>query len=117
MEANTPDREVISFTHYETKEVRQVEMPDKLQQFSRAFITAFITSEEHYAELPWYREIRTKALLEAKENYPNVGEADLQIKAFPKVRIEFVKKFFPEFAPKERTPRQKKPAKLDMWNI
>lgn len=113
----TPTREVLSFTHYETKEVRQVEMPDKLQQFSRAFIAAFMTSEEHCADLPWYREMTKEVLAKVAEAYPSLAGADLQIKAFPKVRIEFVKKFFPEFAPKAKNPKAKKPAKLDMWNL
>lgn len=110
-------REMVSFTHYDTKEVRQVAMPDKLQQFSREFITAFMTSEEHYEDLPWYREVRQEAFDKVKAEKPTLNDADLKMKSFPKVRIEFVKKYFPQFAPKVKAPREKKPAKLDMWDI
>lgn len=115
--ANTPARETVCFTHYETKEIRKVVKPNKLQQFSRDFIAAFMTSEEHYMELPWYREMVKAVLAQVAEKYPSLSGADLQIKAFPKVRIEFVKKFFPEYAPKNKTPKAKKPAKLDMWDL
>ena len=110
-------RPTIEFTHYQTKEVRKVAVPNKLQQFSREFITAFMTSEEHYQDLPWYREMRDAVLEEVKAANGGAAPADIQIKAFPKVRIEFVKKYFHEYAPKERTPHEKKPAKLDMWEL
>ena len=111
------ERPTIEFIHYETKEVRKVAEPDKLQQISRDFITAFITSEEHYEDLPWYREMRDAELAKVIENNPGINLADAQIKAFPQVRIQFVKKYFPQFAPKERKHREKKPAKIDMWEL
>lgn len=111
------EKTMLQFTHYETKVVREVAEPTKLQQVSRAFITAFITSEEHYEELPWYREMVAEKLAETKEANPTSNEGELQIKAFPQVRIAFVKKFLPHLAPKEKAPKARKPAALDMWNL
>lgn len=115
--ADNQEKTFVSFTHYETGVVRTVAQPDKLQQFSRDFIAAFITSTEHYEDLPWYREMVKVELEKAKAANPKSTEGDIQIKAFPQVRIQFVKKFFPEFAPKERKHRTPKPAKLDMWEL
>lgn len=113
----TPEKKTIQFTHYETKVVREVAEPDKLQQFSRDFITAFMTSEEHYEDLPWYREMVKEVLSKLAAENVGLALADLQIKAFPKVRVEFVKKYFSQFAPKEKARKATKPEKLDMWNL
>ena len=119
-EAATPEtkeREMVQFTHYETKEVREVPVPDKLQQVSQAFIAAFMTSEDHYQDLPWYRGVVATAKKEIADKNNGIDPADLLIKAFPKVRIEFVNKYLPEIAPKKKTPKEKKPAKLNMWEL
>ena len=115
LQATEEEREMLQFVHYETKEVRVVAKPDKLQQYNQAFISAFMTSEEHYQDLPWYREIRDTITKEVKAD--TVGDANIHLKAFPKIRIKFVEKYFPEHAPKEKKPREKKPAKLSMWDI
>lgn len=115
------NRPIIKFVHYQTKEVREVREPDKIQQMSRDFITAFMTSEEHYEDLPWYREMRDEALTTTKAEYEAknnpLGEADLQMRAFPKVRVAFAKKYYPELAPKEKEPKAAKPSKLSLWDI
>ena len=111
------ERATTTFTHYETKETRTVAVPTKIQQFSREFMGAFITDEEHYQELDWFRATRDAIIAEVKAEYPKNTDGDIQIKAFSKLRIEFVKKFFPEYAPKERKPREVKPAKIDIWGI
>lgn len=113
----TKKREMVQFTHYETKEVREVPVPDKLQQVSQAFIAAFMTDENHYQDLPWYRGVVATAKKEITDGNNGIAPGDILIKAFPKVRIEFVKKYLPEIAPKPKTAKEKKPAKLDMWEL
>lgn len=113
----TVERATITFIHYETKEERVVNVPDKLQQISQAYISAFMTSEEHYEDLPWYREVRDAAIKEVEATHSNLHSADLLMKAFPKVRIAFAKKYLPELAPKEKKAKEPKPAKLNMWEI
>ena len=115
--ADNQEKTFVSFTHYQTGVVRTVAQPDKLQQFSRDFIAAFITSEEHYQDLPWYREMAKEELNKVMAADPKLCEADAKMKAFPRVRVQFVKKYFPQFAPKERKHREPKPAKLDMWEL
>ena len=109
------ERTEITFIHYITKEARTVEEPTHLRQFNNEFITAFMTSEEHYEDLEWFRGVRDAAVEDVKGEV--VGDANIQIKAFPRIRKEFVKKYYPALAPVEKEPREKKPEKLSMWNI
>ena len=110
--------EVEVFIHYETKEQRILPKPTKLQQISRDYIGAFMTSEEHYQDLPWYREVRDTVMAKVvAENGGNAENPNNFIKAFPLLRKEFVKKFIPELAPKERTPRKPKTERIDIWNL
>lgn len=111
------ERKTLAFTHYETKEVREVLEPVTLLQFNSTFITAFMTSEEHCEDLPWYREVRDNAYEEVKAQINSTNHFDISKKAFYIVRNAFVKKYYPELAPKEKAPKAKKPEKLDMWNI
>lgn len=108
--------EKVSFTHYQTGEVREVNKPSNLMALSRDFITAFMTSAEHCEDLPWYREMRDSHLAATKEANPNDTEGDIQIKAFRFIRKDFAAKYFPDFV-KEKAPKPAKPAKLSLWDI
>ena len=109
------ERTEITFIHYITKEARTVEEPIYIRQFDNDFITAFMTSEEHYDDLEWFRGVRDGAIEAVKGEID--GDANQQIKAFFRVRKEFVKKYYPHLAPKEKEPRAKKPERLSMWDI
>ena len=109
------ERKEITFIHYITKEARTVKEPIHFRQFDSDFITAFMTSEEHCEDLEWYRGMRDAAIEEARLEV--AGDANIQIKAFPRVRKEFVKQYYPHLTPKEKEPRAKKPEKLSMWDI
>lgn len=109
------ERPVLQFKHYQTGEIREVKEPVMFVQFSGEFITAFMTSVEHCEDLPWYRAMRAAEF--EKQKAMGKNDNDAKFDAFKGIRIEFIKKYYPQYAPKPKVAKPKKPAKLDMWEL